>query len=520
MPFSTSRYSLIIAAIILSGCAVRLVACLNACIVNPDGVVYIHQAGALYHGRLDALWAPGMSYLSIQPFFTAGAYFFIGDWLVSATGVSWFFGSAVLLPVFLLLRRFFDRPVTALGLLLFAVMPVFVDISCMVIKEPVAVFFAAFGLHFFLGHMEQGRLKLLLWSAVCFLLASWARIESLMFLFVSMAFLFAAPRKKWTGFAVFLIPAVGILAAVAALHPLTGIEAGEFLRSRKTLSFFGEMLMRYDSLRFSLKELALSEGRSTLGLYLAETPNLLWFTSLGATTKCLVKALFYAPALLFVVGLPRACRLAGADRRVFYLAAAAVGSLVVLYFHELTHWYIFPRYMTLPILSAMFVLCCGVGSVVDFFHRRLKLREPIIVGLLAVCFVFMTLPKNLRERECDKVVFREIGEAAAAESGGGPVMVSASAPAQRWVSFYANIENPARFDGRILDNHWEKFPKKKDLFISELRKRGINYILWNERSWGEHRFPIREIFDFPGVRIVGEWSHPDTGGMILLKLTD
>ncbi|MFO8091442.1 MAG: glycosyltransferase family 39 protein [Desulfatiglandaceae bacterium] len=519
-PFLISRYSLVIAAIIMLGCVVRVVACLNTCVVNPDGVVYIHQAAALYHGRIDAFWAPGMSYLSIQPFLIAGAYFFTGNWLVSAMGVSWFFGSAVLLVIFLLLRRFFDRPVTALGLLLFSVMPVFVDISCMVIKEPVAVFFVALGLYFFLGYIEQAKLKFLLWSGICFLFASWARIESLMFMGVSAVFILFAPRKKLTGLAVFLIPVAGILAAVAVSNTLTGIGAGELLRSKKILSFFSDILIRYDSLRLSLKELAFSEGRSNVGLFLDGAPNLLWFAALGAVIKCLVKALFYPVVFLFAVGLPRAFRLLLSDRRIFYLGAVAVGSLVVLYFHELTHWYIFPRYMTLSILPSMFVLCCGIASVRDFLQRRLNAPEPIVAVLLAVCLVLMTLPKNLRERECDKLVFRRIGEAAAAESVGGPVMISASASIQRWVSFYANIGNPDRFDGRILDNHWEKFSKVKEQFISELHKRAITYILWDELSWGEDRFPIQELLDWPGAEIIGEWSHPDTGRMILFELKE
>jgi hypothetical protein len=301
---------------------------------------------------------------------------------------------------------------------------------------------------------------------------------------------------------------------------LTGIGGGELLRSDKILSFLGEMYERYESLRLSLKDLAASVGRSNVGFFLAETPNLLWFTAAGALMRCFAKALFYPVSFLFVLGLPRAFRLLLKDRRIVYLAVAAMGSLLVLYFHELTHWYIFPRYMTLSILPLMFVLCCGIASVLDFFQRRFNACETVVAILLAICFVFMTLPKNLRDRECDKVVFQDIGKAAAAESAEGPVMVSASAPAQRWVSFYANRGNPARFDRPILDNHWERFPKRQAPFISELHKRGITYILWDEMNWGNDRFPIQELLDLPGVKIIGEWRHPDTGRMILLEVKD
>jgi hypothetical protein len=82
-------------------------------------------------------------------------------------------------------------------------------------KRAGGCFFVALGLHFFLGYIEEAKLESLLWSGICFLFASWARIESLMFMGVSAVFILFAPRKKLTGRAVFLIPVVGILAAVA-----------------------------------------------------------------------------------------------------------------------------------------------------------------------------------------------------------------------------------------------------------------------------------------------------------------
>jgi hypothetical protein len=336
----------------------------------------------------------------------------------------------------------------------------------------------------------------------------------------SAVFILFAPKRKLTGLAVFFIPVVTILAVVAVSNTLTGIGAGELLRSKKILSFFSDIFMRYDSVRVSLRELAFSEGKSNVGLFLNEAPNLLWFAALGAVIKSFVKALFYPLAFLFALGLPRAFRLVVNDRRIFFLAEVAVGSLVVVYFHELTLWYIFPRYLSLSILPLMFVLCCGTASVRDFFQRRWNVSEPLVAVLLAACFVFMTLPKNLRERECDKVVFRRIGEAAASESVDGPVMISASAAMQRWVSFYANRGNPGRFDRPILHNDWERFPKAKEKFVSELEKRGITYLLWDEVSWGGDRFPIQELLDSPEVKIIGEWSHPDTGRMILSKLKE
>lgn len=522
MNISTSRFSTIIAGIILLGCALRLAACLNTCVINPDGVVYIHQARALYHGEWGGITAPGLTYLSIYSFLIAGVYFIAGDWIVSALAVSWFFGSFILFPVFLILRRFFDQSAAGLGLLLFAVMPVFVDISCAVIKEPVAVFIAAWGLHFFLRHLEEGALGPLFAAGICFLLASWARAEILAVFIVSWGFLFLFSPRRWQAASVFLVILAGLFAALAISGAVTGLGAEQLLRSRRTLSFFSDFFQRYDSLRFSIKELALAEGRSTVGFFLFEARNLLWFAALGATLKCFVKTLFYPLAVFFAAGLPGAWRLIRRDKRALYLAAVGAVSFAVLYFHEMTRWYIFPRYMAFMTLALMFVSCSGIAAAGDFLIRRLRVGKTAVICILALILVSSTLPKNLRARECDKVVFKEIGETAAAAGGGaGPVIISASAENQRWVPFYANIQTPGAFHPGIFNNSWENFPRQsREEFVSELHKRKIMYLLLDRRNWPDKYFPVDELLDLPGVDAIGRWNHPDTGEMILLKFPE
>jgi 4-amino-4-deoxy-L-arabinose transferase-like glycosyltransferase len=518
-PFLKRRYSWIIAAIIMLGCVIRVVACVNTCVIVNDGVFYIHQANTLYHDGL-AL-SLGRSYLSLYPLLIAGAYFLVGDWVVSAMAVPWIFGCAVLYPVYLLLKRFFDHSVTALGLLLFAVMPVFVDISCMTIKEPIAVFFAAWGFHFFLRHLEEGALKPLAFAGVCFMLASWARIEMLVFFGVSWGSLLFFPRRRLVSCAVLLSVLAGFVALAVLSDIATGVGLGEIFRSRNIIHFFSKIPASYEALRVSLKELAASERQRLLSCYLASAPNLLWFTAIGAILKIFVKTLFYPFAVFFAAGLPGAWRMARGDGRILYLGGCAAGGFLVLYFQELTRWAMFPRYMAAMTLPILFVSCCGMAAARDFLRTRARAGRAVAVGLLALVLVLVTVPKNFRARECDKLVFKEIGEAvAAAEGGGGPSMISASAETQRWVSFYANVGNSGPFPPRMLLDHWSWFPKAKKRFISKLHQRKIDFMLWDERRWGNDRFPIQELLDSPGVKIIGEWRHPDTGRMILLELKD
>ena len=141
---------------VLLGCVVRLFVCLSTFIINQDGVLYVHQARALFYGQWDSVTSCGLSYLSPYPLCIAGAYFLVQDWTVAARGVSLVFGSAVLIPVFLLFRRFFDRGVSVAGLLIYATIPVLVSSSSDALREPVCWFFLAVGLYLFVSWMQDG----------------------------------------------------------------------------------------------------------------------------------------------------------------------------------------------------------------------------------------------------------------------------------------------------------------------------------------------------------------------------
>ena len=93
-----------ISLVFLLGLALRVFTFQNTHIINSDGVLYIHQARALYYGNLDALVSCYMSYISVLPFFIAGAYTVVHDWLIAGKIVSLFFGFFTLFPIFFLLK--------------------------------------------------------------------------------------------------------------------------------------------------------------------------------------------------------------------------------------------------------------------------------------------------------------------------------------------------------------------------------------------------------------------------------
>jgi 4-amino-4-deoxy-L-arabinose transferase-like glycosyltransferase len=110
--------------IILFGFEIRLFSFSYTYIINPDGVLYIHQARAIYYGLNDSILTCSMGFLSNYSILIVLAYKIFGDWVVAAKSVSLFFGTITLVPVYFLLGRFFRREITLAATLIFALIPV------------------------------------------------------------------------------------------------------------------------------------------------------------------------------------------------------------------------------------------------------------------------------------------------------------------------------------------------------------------------------------------------------------
>ena len=103
-----------------------------------------------------------MSYVSVFPFFIAGIYAIVHDWLIAGKLVSLFFGFLTLFPVFFLLRSLLKEPFAFFGTMVFALIPVLVDKSADVLKDPVCWFFLALGLLLFVHQMNGGKSRFIL----------------------------------------------------------------------------------------------------------------------------------------------------------------------------------------------------------------------------------------------------------------------------------------------------------------------------------------------------------------------
>ncbi|HIJ39815.1 MAG TPA: hypothetical protein HPP90_01875 [Deltaproteobacteria bacterium] len=506
--------------VFLLGLAVRIFVFQNTHIINSDGVLYIHQARALYYGNRDALVSCYLSYISVLPFFIAGTYTIVHDWLIAGKIVSLFFGFSTLFPIFFLLKRFVKEPFVLFGTLIFALIPVFIDKSADVLKDPVCWFFLAMGLAFFVQQMDGGKGRfLLILSCFFFLMASWARMEAILFIAISAgAILFSKQDNKFGRLAFFCMPLVLLALLLIPVLIQMDLPVRTILRSDRIADKLHGPFLAYAGLREELSQLINQPEPGIVDFFLQRARRLTWFIALGVILTSLVKALFYPFFFVFAAGFVGLKSRIKQDGRLCYLLVLCGATLAVLYLHTIETWIIPDRFFALFIIPGSVFLGFGMEKTAIYLQRRFKcsLNTALVILLMAV--LAFALPKTLKSREEDKVVFQQIGEVISQREGNGAeIKIAAHADILRWISFYANLDYP----GAPCPHPYSNFPSmvahgyKKSLEF--FKEKEIKYLLWTEKRWpGDGALFLKKAREGDFVKI-GSWYHPDTGRIILLQ---
>lgn len=503
------------------GLLVRLFVCLNTFIINPDGALYIHQARAMYYGEWEKLTTCGMSYLSIYPFFIAGAYTIFHNWIVAAKSVSFFFGSITLIPVYLILRRFFDDKISALSTLVFSLIPVFVVGSADIIKGPIYWFFLTTGLYLFISQINKNRYRLsLLLCCLSFLIAASARIESVLFIIVSCLFLMAVKQEKRIEKSViFVLPVVLILIIVFFSSLFIGVPVKDIFRINEVADKLSMSIIEYKHLRAVLAELVNHPPVGVSRYFFEIVRNLVWLIALGTVFIYIVKVFFYPFFLIFIAGIGDIRSKMREDHRLRYLVLLSMSSIILLYFHVLQTWFISRRFLVPFVLPSLVFLGFGLENIVSFLRSKFKLNARTALVIVCLFILSFGLAKNLKPREVDKLVFKEIGEFIAEQEGINHVIpVAASLYTIRWISFYSNLNYPGSPCPQPYNHFTEIIGKNYKQFVNNLKIRGMKYFLWEEKHWPRDRFDFIKELKPEDFKKIGRWEHPDTGELILFKI--
>ena len=507
--------------VIAVGFVIRLFCFHYTYIINPDGPLYIHQARAIYYGLNDALGESVLGYLSNYPIFIAGAYAVVGDWVVAAKVVSLVFGTMILLPFYLLSKRLFDQKIAVLVTLVFALIPFLVDRSVDVVRGPVFWFFLVLGMHFFVGQIGKINHLYLLLSNLSFLFASWARIEGVLFVGISYLFMLIVKQERKLGkLAVFSIPIAPLIFIYILRLPIFSLGIDDlFYLSRIMPNHFTTIGDQYQIIRGATNDLVNQGQEIIVNRFLLTTRHLVWWIALGTLLTGMIKAFFYPFFLVFLMGFKGIWRKLKEDGRIVYLSILIFSAFLFLCIVVLYFWEMPTRYMGVLVLPSAVFIGFGLEKVMMFFRSKFNLKESTAFFIICLLIVGFSLPKNLKPREKDKVVFKEIGRLIAQREGNeNEIAIVASKHSFGWVSFYANVEYKGaprpqgNYDLEDLISH------NNGEFVQNLKNGEVKYFLWEEKHWPKESISYLAGLNSNDFIEIGTWSHPDTGKLVLFEV--
>jgi 4-amino-4-deoxy-L-arabinose transferase-like glycosyltransferase len=501
------------------GFFIRLYACVYTSVINPDGTLYIHQARAIYYGAWDQLTTCSLGYVSAYPPLIAAAYPLFHDWVNAARGVSLLLSTLAIVPAYLLLKRFFTFPVSICGTLIFALTPTFIAGTADVIKEPFAWFFALLGLYLFVLHLDTKKATHAALSALSYLIAAWARPEVFLLFGVSCLFLLLWRKgKRLRSLLSYIIPFAAVILATALGAQWLGISLSHLYRVPEMLSKASDPLTIYGSLRNDLQSLISRTDIEYLKLFLEQARHFVWVVALATVLVHVVEAFFYPFFLFFLIGLKGLPTRLRNDTRSLYLALVILMAFALLYLHTLQSWFGTARFMYLIILPGLVIVTAGVEKAIRFLAARFKLNIRTTAAAMFCFLLLFGLGKNLRPRETDKLVFRELGESIARrESSMTPINILASPHGIRWVSFYANLHLPGAPCPEPFTDFREIIGKDYDEFVRNLSSRGIPYFVWEEKRWPAQAFDFMKAVNSRHFESLGTMHHRDTGKIVLFR---
>lgn len=511
-----------LALLILAAAAIRLYALHVTAIVNPDGVIYIHQARAVSIGDWQAATC-SLPFLSNTSLLISLAHLLFTDWLIAARAVSLLFGTLAVIPLFGLFRQFFSKEESLAAAAVLAFLPTWVSNSVDVVRDPVCWLFSLYGLYWLARGLRQQRRLLLPLACLAFLLAAWARIEALWYpAAVCLLLPLMTQRHRGANLLWFTLPLLVGGAASLALSPMLH---GPSLLTMSRLEDLGQTmtagLSQYTALRESLAGLRQSNPEAPYFFFLAEARNLAWLVGLGTVANRLCEALTYPFTLIALLGIGPLLRHNREHKLAAFFCLLAAGALGLLYLRTLQTYIIDYRYLMLAILPGSLCFCAGLAAVADRIHQRTHIVRLPLLTILAVLLILVTLPRDLTPRGEAETAFKEIGLFLAANhTPGTEVRVATSRYTVRLVRFYANLERPGIPCPERPEHLYPALAGGSPAeLVKNLKEGRIDYLLWEENNRPSGWPPaLTEDVKKEDLQELGRWHNHQTGMMTLYRV--
>ena len=507
--------------LVVSALGIRLFSFTHTMMMNPDGPVYIHQARALYYGLWQAInTCSGVDYLSLYTILIAAAYPVTGDWVHGAMAVNLIFGTLMIIPLYLFLRRFLDEKTSFLTTFIFVMLPLFVAQSVNVIRDPSYWFFSVLGFYLLVYDDEKDTPVVLILSSLSFIVATATRIEGIVFIMSGCLYtLMVFKGRRLKALFLFLSPIILAMSCFIVVQFIRHPDSFYWYRFGEIPLRIMNTIQQYRNLETNLTPLVLNPPPGIPKEFMVYSRTLIWFTTLGVVLNSAMEAFFYPFFILLICGLGGLRERMRNDRRILPLVLTAGISFIVLYLYCLNNWSMENRRLVMVIFPSTVLVGFGAEKLMYWVQKRFGLSDKMVVLSLCILVLVFTLPKDLKVREADKLVYKEIGETIARLDGNsGEIEMITLGDSWRWNDFYANLHVqgapcPEKYvnwqrDATILGGNYKDF-------MQSMRMRNIRYIVWEEKHWPQNKFAFLQSVQPADLRQLKEWKHRDTGRIIL-----
>ena len=502
---------------------VRLFACLNTYIINPDGIHYIHQARSIFYGQWHALTDCHIKYISPLPLLIAAAFGIFRDWVVAGRFISLIFSFATLFPLYFLVKRFFDKTVSALTILVYAFIPFLVSRSADIVRDPVFWFLICSGMLLFVRSMNDRRISRyayqtdLALSCCLFTLSAWVRIEGVAFILASCVYLLIHPsgrRMKRLFFFSLPLLSAALLILVSTMFVERSHEA--IYRTDKIRSELTHFTAQYHEVRAQLKTLS-KEHPDVFGEFLHGARNIVWAIPIILIFSTILEGYFYPYAMFFFLGFVGIKSKWKKSGYMGYFVCLIISGVGVLYIHLLQTWLIYNRFLSILLFPSFLFIGFGIENTLRFIETKCRFRSSTAAVLAVVFIVAFGLGKSARPNHEDKVVYRQAGEIIASQKQENQMAEIAGlhSTVYEWVLFYAHRNFPGPICAKQLRS---KIPENYKDLVESMRADGIRYLFFEENRWARKGVDLRSAPYQQDFEVLGQWHHKDTGEIMLLEL--
>ena len=514
-PFFKSPLSIIL----LVALAARMITWKLASVINPDSVLYLAQAQSIFQGQWSQAITCGYLYLTNYSLFISAVYPLTQDWIASGRIVSFVMGTFFVVPIYFLLRFFFNLRISAITTLCYAVIPIFVSRSVDIVRGPTCWFFLALGIYFYVYACKKQKLFFIL-ASLSLIMAAWARVESIVYFIICLIFILVAPEKgKLKKFFLFLSPVffLSIVAVALSLGFQAETVVSHHLSATALQEHWNALVLHNDYLKEAIATLSANQEDLRIHSFLQEAGRARIAVTVWMIINRYSEAFTYSYFALAVVGFYTIKKCSIEPFFIYLFATLAFVATLIMYQQINRMWVLEYRYTGIFILACPLFLAQGIELILT---KVLGLRHQKGLGLAVLTLFLFAAPvtKAITQKLSSDSIYITIGKAIARHAKDFPAYTVSSAHSIRLVSLYSNLQSPiplCDIDSRAYSSVVTgNYPE----LSANLMAKDIRFLLWEENYWPADKEEfLAQLSGDKNFKQIGSWHHVNAGHQILFQ---